>query len=162
MMRATYIMMAILAAATLSAAETAVPDAVPVAITLFSDGSTNSWTQGDLQAALQLTNRKYHRDMLKSQGRIDWHGPVVRRVVETNDLRLIEYHEDGFAWTNRWTQPRSVTPSDRARQLQTQRLARATALARQTNGVPRILSETRQRGVESAGVVETNIVIEAN
>lgn len=145
------------------AASAAVPDAAPVALTtLFSDGSTNTWTQADLQAALQLTNRKYHRDMLKAQGRVDWHGPVVRRVVETNDLRLIEYHEDGFAWTNRWTPPRSVTPSDRARQLRAQRMARAKALAEQTNGVPGIVSETRQRGVESAGEIETNIVIEAN
>lgn len=160
MMRATYILMAILAAATLSAAETAVPDAVPVAITLFSDGSTNLWTQGDLQAALQLTNRKYHRDMLKSNGRIDWHGPVVRRVVETNDLRLIEYHEDGFAWTNRWAQPRTLTPTDWALKAKALRQARAQALAAQTNGVPKILADARQAGLVS--MVETNVVINAN
>lgn len=156
MMRTIIMLMAILAALA------AVPDAAPVAFTLFSDGSTNSWTQSDLQAALQLTNRKYHRDMLKQQGRIDWHGPIVRRVVETNDLRLIEYHEDGFAWTNRWTPPRTVSPSDRALRIKAARLERAKLLAEQTNGVPAIVSETRQRGVESAGVVETNIVIEAN
>lgn len=144
------------------AALAAVPDAAPVAFTLFSDGTTNTWTQADLQAALQLTNRKYHRDMLKAQGRVDWHGPVVRRVVETNDLKLIEYHEDGFAWTNRWSPPRTVTPSDRSRNIQAARLARAKRLAEQTNGVPSIITETRQRGVESAVLVKTNIVIEAN
>ncbi len=142
-------------------ASAAVPDA-PVAVTLFSDGTTNSWTAADLQAALELTNRKYHRDVKTASGRRAWHGPVVRCVVETNDLRLIEYHEDGYAWTNRWTPPRSVTPSDRALQLRAQRLARAKALADQTNGVPRIVVETRQRGIDSAGLVETNIVIEAS
>ena len=141
----------------------AVPDTAPMAVTLFADGTTNSWTAADLTAALQLTNRKYHRDMQKSQGRVDWHGPVVRRVEEetTNDLWLIEYHEDGFAWTNRSSRP-SYTPFDRARQLRAQRLARAKALAAQTNGYPRILSETRQRGIDSASVIETNVVIEAN
>ena len=83
MIRVTFMLMAILATLASSGND------APVAFTLFSDGSTNSWTQADLKAALQLTNRKYHRDMQKPQGRIDWHGPVVRRVVETNDLRLI-------------------------------------------------------------------------
>ena len=158
-MRAIITTMAILAALV------AVPDAVPVAFTLFSDGSTNSWTQADLQAALQLTNRKYHRDMQKPQGRIDWHGPVVRRVVETNDLRMIEYHEDGYSHTNRWRRPQQVLPADRARIIEAQRNARITRakrLAAQTNGVPKALAEARKAAVVSAIVVDTNIVVEAN
>lgn len=35
----------------------------PVVTTLFSDGTTNTWTQADLVSALQLMNRRYHRDM---------------------------------------------------------------------------------------------------
>ena len=156
MMRALIMLMAISAALASSGND------APVAFTLFSDGSTNAWTQADLQAALQLTNRKYHRDMQKPQGRIDWHGPVVRRVVETNDLRLIEYHEDGFAWTNRWTPPRTYTPTDQSLKAKARRLARAQALAAQTNGVPKALADARQAGLASAIVVETNIVVEAN
>lgn len=156
MMRALIMLMAISAALASSGND------APVAFTLFSDGSTNAWTQADLMAALQLTNRKYHRDMQKPQGRIDWHGPVVRRVVETNDLRMIEYHEDGFTHTNRWRRPPEVLPKDRARIIEAQRIARAKRLASQTNGVPKALADARQAGLASASVVETNIVVEAN
>ncbi len=100
-----------------------------VLATLFSDGSTNTWTQADLQSALQLTNRKYHRDMAKASGRIDWHGPVVRRVVETNDLKLVEYHEDGYCHTNRWTSPATVSPAARSRQLAAETARRQRELA---------------------------------
>ena len=53
----------------LSAAESPV-----VATTLLADGSTNTWTQADLQAALGLMNRMYHRDMGTDAGRAKWHG----------------------------------------------------------------------------------------
>ena len=33
-----------------------------VAVTQYADGSTNVWTQGDLQDSLGLLNRKYWRD----------------------------------------------------------------------------------------------------
>ena len=155
MIRVTFMLMAILAALAASG------NAAPVAFTLFSDGSTNAWTQSDLKAALQLTNRKYHRDMQKPQGRIDWHGPVVRRVVETNDLRLIEFHDDGFAWTNRWRPRPSYTPHEQALKANARRLARAKELAAYTNGVPKVLADARRAAVASAMVVETNIVVEA-
>ena len=155
MIRVTFMLMAILAALASSGND------ATVAFTLFSDGSTNAWTQADLKAALQLTNRKYHRDMQKPQGRIDWHGPVVRRVVETNELRMIEYHEDGFSHTNSWRRPPQVSPVERARIIEAQRIARAKRLATQTNGVPKVLADARQAGLASAIVVETNIVVEA-
>lgn len=155
MIRVTFVLMAILDALAASG------NVAPVAFTLFSDGSTNAWTQADLRSALQLTNRKYHRDMQKPQGRIDWHGPVVRRVVETNDLRLIEFHEDGFAWTNRWRPRPSYTPNEQALKANARRLARAKELAAYTNGVPKALAAARRAAVASAMVVETNIVVEA-
>ena len=155
MIRVTFMLMAILATLASSGND------AQVAFTLFSDGSTNAWTQADLKPALQLTNRKYHRDMQKPNGRIDWHGPVVRRVVETNELRLIEFHEDGFSWTNRWRPRRSYTPQDQALKANARRLARAKALAAYTNGVPKVLAAARQAAVESAIVIETNIVVEA-
>ena len=159
MIRVTFMLMAILATLASSGND------ATVAFTLFSDGSTNSWTQADLKAALQLTNRKYHRDMQKPQGRIDWHGPVVRRVVETNDLRMIEYHEDGYTHTNRWRLRPQVLPADRARMIQEQRNARisyAKRFAAYTNGVPKVIVDARRAAVASAMVVETNIVVEAN
>ena len=64
----------------------------PVVTTLFSDGTTNTWTQADLVSALQLMNRRYHRDMQSETGRIGWHGKIVRTVVDTNSLIMVRYH----------------------------------------------------------------------
>lgn len=113
-----------------------------VLTTLFSDGSTNSWTQADLQAALQLTNRKYHRDVQTASGRKAWHGPVVRRIVETNDLKLVEYHEDGFVWTNRWTSPALVSPADRSAQVTSEARRRQRELAEARRKAARIAELT--------------------
>ena len=72
-------------------------DSPVVAQTLFSDGRTNTWTQADLIAALQLVNRKYHRDCESPGGRNAWHGKLVGQTVSTNGTTLVktEQHEDG-------------------------------------------------------------------
>ena len=72
-----------------------------VAQTLFSDGSTNTWTQADLIAALQLINRKYHRDCERGDGRRAWHGKLMLQTVVTNGETLVktERHEDGTEFT---------------------------------------------------------------
>ena len=58
-----------------SGSAVAAPSATDTVVTtLFSDGSTNAWTQADLVAALGLMNRKYHRDMESESGRRAWHG----------------------------------------------------------------------------------------
>jgi len=67
----------------------------PVVTTLLSDGSTNVWTQADLIAALQLMNRKYHRDVERPDGRRSWHGALVAQIVDTNALVKIERYADG-------------------------------------------------------------------
>ena len=61
-----------------------------VAATLFEDGTTNVWTAADLQAALGLLNRKYHREVRRPDGRRAWHGELVRQVIDTNNLQKIE------------------------------------------------------------------------
>ena len=48
--------------------------AAVLASTLRADGSTNTWTAADLQAALGLMNRMYWRDMENDAGRQRWHG----------------------------------------------------------------------------------------
>lgn len=74
-----------------------------VAQTLYADGTTNTWTQADLQQALGLMNRKYHRDMASEQGRTSWHGGVKKTIVTTNTTSgVIEYkkiYEDGYEHT---------------------------------------------------------------
>ena len=63
--------------------------------TLNLDGSTNTWTQADLVAALQLLNRKYHREVESAAGRQAWHGKMLREEVDTEREVKREIHEDG-------------------------------------------------------------------
>ena len=74
-----------------------------VVATLFEDGSTNTWTAADLQAALGLMNRKYHREQETDAGRLAWHGKRMGQylVDDGNGGQcLVQLYEDGFAWTN--------------------------------------------------------------
>lgn len=81
-----------------------------VAATLRADGSTNTWTQADLQAALGLMNRMYWRDQETDAGRRKWHGERIGQYVlptgETNAagkaiLVNVMLYADGFVISNR-------------------------------------------------------------
>ena len=73
-----------------------------VAATLRADGSTNTWTQAELQDALGLMNRMYWRDMRDDSGRRRWHGDRIGQYVITNGSTLVrvDLYADGFAATN--------------------------------------------------------------
>lgn len=92
-----------------------------VATTLLADGSTNTWTQADLQAALGLMNRMYHRDMGTDAGRAKWHGDRIGQYIlptgETNALGRAVYvrvdlYQDGFTATNRMVKARESVIAD--------------------------------------------------
>lgn len=81
-----------------------------VAATVRADGSTNTWTQSDLQAALGLMNRMYWRDQETDAGRRRWHGERIGQYVlptgETNAagkaiLVNVMLYADGFVMSNR-------------------------------------------------------------
>ena len=81
-----------------------------VAATLRADGSTNTWTQADLQAALGLMNRMYWRDQETDAGRRKWHGERIGEYFlptgVTNahgqaQLMVVQLYQDGFVSTNR-------------------------------------------------------------
>ena len=81
-----------------------------VAATVRADGSTNMWTQADLQAALGLINRMYWRDQETDAGRRKWHGERIGQYVlptgETNAagkaiLVNVMLYADGFVMSNR-------------------------------------------------------------
>ena len=81
-----------------------------VAATIRADGSTNMWTQADLQAALGLMNRMYWRDQETDAGRRKWHGERIGQYVlptgETNAagkaiLVNVMLYADGFVMSNR-------------------------------------------------------------
>lgn len=74
-----------------------------VAETLFEDGSTNTWTQADLQAALGLLNRKYHREVKTEAGRVAWHGKRVSYREDPNTLTVVTTYADGTKFTDPFT-----------------------------------------------------------
>ena len=141
----------ILAMLTMSAIGACVPmpaqDTSIIAQTLFADGSTNTWTQSDLIAALQLMNRKYHRDVSTTEGRRAWHGRLVSQAVDTNALIRVDTYEDGMVFTNAF---KLRTPAAN--------VAAANARLKTTliKGVPKELAEARLRRQNEIGT--TNVV----
>jgi hypothetical protein len=118
------------------------PDA-PVVETLFSDGSTNTWSQADLVAALQLMNRKYHRDVERPDGRRAWHGELVMQTIDTNREVKIERYADGTEFEFPFEQPKPKTPAPT-----------------KSANVPARLAEARARRAAEAATTNTvNVVI---
>jgi len=133
--------------ATASTAETS-----SVVTTLLADGSTNSWTQADLVAALQLMNRKYHRDVETDAGRKAWHGKIVSTVVDTNALVKVTTYEDGTEFRDPF---KVITPVASAQ-------ARAAQISVHTNGMPARLAAARlRRATEKAAVSNVTVIVNA-
>jgi len=102
------------------------PDS-PIVTTLFSDGSTNTWSQADLVAALGLMNRKYHRDVETPGGRTAWHGKLVMQEIDTNRLVKIERYADGTEFEFPFESPKPKTPAPTKSSTVPARLAEARA-----------------------------------
>lgn len=92
-----------------------------VAQTIRADGSTNTWTQADLQAALGLMNRMYWRDQETDTGRQKWHGERIGEyllptgVTNANgaaQMVIVQLYADGFVATNRMVRYRKRTYPD--------------------------------------------------
>ena len=122
-----------------------------VVTTLFADGQTNTWTQADLIAALQLLNRKYHRDCERPEGRRAWHGKLVGQSVDTNTLTKVERHEDGTVFT---FPARIITPADSAK-ARLERIKGAQKRQATTNGVPLRLALARVKAAQRAATTNT-------
>lgn len=140
---------AIAAAIACAAAWTAKADTVEsdvVFVTLKADGSTNTWTQADLVAALGLLNRKYHRDCETPSGRKAWHGKLKKEIVNTNDLTKTEVYEDGTTFS---MPAKIVTPSQAVANANKNRLANK-------NGIPAKLAQARMLRMQEKST--TNIV----
>ncbi len=125
-----------------------------VAETLLADGSTNTWTQADLVAALGLLNRRYRRDIETDAGRKAWHGQEVAQTLMTNDAGRIfmrRTYADGFTW------------DDAARRLTVQQIASNAALrvrlSLPTNGVSPRVASLRARSAAASLAGETNVSV---
>lgn len=142
------------AAATNWNAATAAP---VVAETLLADGTTNTWTQADLVAALGLLNRRYRRDIKTPAGRRAWHGAEVGQALLTNDAGRIfmrRTYADGFTY------------DDAARRLTVQQIA-SNAVRRvqsqlPTNGVSPRVASLRAQAANTPERVEINVTVDAN
>ena len=131
-----------------------------VVATLFEDGSTNTWTAADLQAALGLMNRKYHREQETESGRVTWHGKRMGQYIlddGNGGQCLVQLYEDGFAWTNAATRVGLKDPEAAAK-------AKAAAEARQAEWerthLPPDVAALLQRRRDAANGV-TNVVVNA-
>lgn len=87
-----------------------------VATTLRADGTTNTWTATELQAALGLMNRMYKREVETDTGRRRWHGDRIGQYVlptgETNTagraiMVRVDLYQDGFTATQRMVKAKS-------------------------------------------------------
>mgnify|MGYP007112765722 CR=1 FL=1 len=135
-------------AAAIALADDPAPAELPVvAQTLFSDGTTNTWTQTDLIAALQLINRKYHRDCESPTGRNAWHGKLVSQSVDMNSLTKTETYSDGTTFT---------FPFEQRTPAQNIAAANARLKTSMTKGVPTALAAARLRREEEK--TTTNVV----
>ena len=92
-----------------------------VATTLRADGSTNTWTAAELQAALGLMNRMYKREVETDAGRRRWHGDRIGQYVlptgETNAagravLVRVDLYQDGFVATQKMVRAKSSLIAD--------------------------------------------------
>lgn len=92
-----------------------------VAQTIRADGSTNTWTQADLQAALGLMNRMYWRDQETDSGRRKWHGERIGEyllptgVTNANGqvrMIVVQLYADGFVATNKMVRYRKSIVKD--------------------------------------------------
>ena len=110
----------IIAASVMCCGVSAADDPI-ITTTLLADGSTNTWTQADLQAALGLMNRMYHRDMGTDAGRAKWHGDRIGQYIlptgETNSVGRevfvrVDLYADGFVVTNRAVRARQSIIAD--------------------------------------------------
>ena len=132
------------------------PSSPIVAETLFEDGTTNTWTAADLQAALGLMNRKYHREQETESGRVTWHGKRMGQYIlddGNGGQCLVQLYEDGFAWTNAATRVGLKDPEAAAK-------AKAAAEARQaewerTHLPPDVAALLQRRRDAANGVTNT-------
>ncbi len=138
--------------------------AATIAATLREDGSTNTWTQTDLQDALGLMNRKYWRDMQSDAGRRAWHGPRMGQFVLTNGTQLIrvDVYKDGYIATNMPTRASSRVRDPEAAakaKAEAERQAAEARAAWEAANLPPELAALREAQRQAAQTQEVSVVV---
>lgn len=92
-----------------------------VATTLRDDGSTNTWTAAELQAALGLMNRMYKREVETDAGRRRWHGERIGQYLLPTSVTnaagretfvRIDLYQDGYVATQQMMRAHSSMIAD--------------------------------------------------
>lgn len=135
-----------------------------IAATLREDGSTNTWTQADLQDALGLMNRMYWRDMASDSGRQRWHGKRMGQFVLTNGTQLIrvDVYKDGYIATNTPTRASSRVRDPEAAakaKAEAERQAAEARAAWEAANLPPELAALREAQRQASQTQEVSVVV---
>ena len=121
--------------------------------TTLSDGSTNTWTQADLKAALGLLNRKYQREVKTESGRVAWHGKRIKTEENTDTLTVVSTYADGTQFTDPFTVKRPAS-------LEARMAAAKRAKAAQRMKLPPGLAEIEaQRDASAETTNEVTVIV---
>lgn len=143
-----------------------------VATTLRADGTTNTWTAAELQAALGLMNRMYKRETETDAGRRRWHGDRIGQYVlptgETNTagraiMVRVDLYQDGFVATQRMVKAKSsyiADPEAAAKAaLEAKRRADAARAAWESANLPPDLAELRAQQRLASETNEVTVIV---
>ncbi len=135
-----------------------------IAATMRADGTTNTWTQTDLQDALGLMNRKYWRDMESESGRTAWHGRRLQQYLVTNDvsgaISVITIYADGYAHTDT-ARKASATDPEAAAKAKAEAKAKADAIlaAWEAANLPPAVAALRAAQRAAAQTNEVTVIV---
>ena len=133
--------------------------------TLYENGDTNTWSEGDLKDALGLINRKYHRDMKTESGRRAWHGEKLNQYLLTNDTTKIIYmvtlYADGYTHTalSKPVRPKDPEAALKAK-LEAAARAEAVRAAWERANLPPEIAALRQAQRDAAKTNTVTVILE--
>ena len=70
--------------------------------TLTAIEQATGWTAEELANGLAMLDRVYSNDCKTAEGRIRWHGKVVRTTIDKSALTKSNFHEDGYVYTTKF------------------------------------------------------------
>lgn len=147
-------------AALASAAQEETPHEVGQLFTAIEEAT--GWTADEIVEGLDRVCRFYSNDVQRAEGRVRWHGKVIRTVNDTNTLVRTEIHEDGTEFTSRFSpaRPRGVKErldSAAAKKAREEREARKRAEQIETEKA-KLAELMKKYPAELAALLVTNAV----
>ena len=101
-----------------------------------------------------LLNRVYSNDMSNENGRVRWHGKVVRTHYDTNLLVKTWYYPDGYEWKERFEEKRPSSVQSQLTAAEQRELAKRQAEARK--------AAAEKRKQDRIAMLTTNLTAEVS